>query len=89
MLSSFTCVCRVLYRRLLRLHKRLPEDLRAVGLQFVREEFKKHKDAEPEFVPKFMAEWTVRGNGLMAVHGSNKGTSINQSLRLNTVLTVH
>ncbi len=49
-----------LYRRLLRLHQRLPPDFRAVGSEFVREEFRKHRTAEPQFVPQFMKEWTVR-----------------------------
>ena len=48
-----------LYRRLLRLHQQLPPDFAAIGSQFVMEEFKKHKGAGPEYVEKFMKEWTV------------------------------
>lgn len=49
-----------LYRRLLRLHQRLPDDTMAtIGRQFVREEFRKHKGADSKFVVSFMKEWTV------------------------------
>ncbi len=36
-----------------------------MGSQFVREEFKRHKNAGKDFVPKFMAEWTVRKKFLL------------------------
>ena len=50
-----------LYRRLLRLHERLPDtEVAAIGRQFAREEFRKHKNADPVFVISFMKEWTVR-----------------------------
>ena len=49
-----------LYRRLLRLHQRLPDsEMALIGRQFVREEFHKHKSASSEFVTSFMTEWTV------------------------------
>ena len=48
-----------LYRRLLCLHKKLPPAFSDIGTQFVREEFKKHKDSRMEHAIKFMQEWTV------------------------------
>jgi len=48
-----------LYRRLLSLHRRLPPDFANVGTQFVRSEFKRHKDSKAEYVGKCMQEWTV------------------------------
>ena len=48
-----------LYRRLLRLHQRLPPDFAYLGSKFVKEEFKRHKKAEPEYAAKFMVEWKV------------------------------
>ena len=50
---------RILYKAILRLHRGLPVELQALGNQYVKDEFKRHKDCEPEFVPTFMKEWTV------------------------------
>ena len=50
-----------LYRRLLRLHERLPDpDMAVIGRQFAREEFRRHVSADPVFVASFVKEWTVR-----------------------------
>ena len=44
----------------MRLHRRLPDvDMAQIGRQFVREEFHRHKSADPKFVTSFMKEWTV------------------------------
>ncbi|KAK1879841.1 Succinate dehydrogenase assembly factor 3 mitochondrial, partial [Dissostichus eleginoides] len=48
---------RFLYKRLLVLHRFLPIDLRALGDQYVKDEFRRHKSASPENVTSFMAEW--------------------------------
>lgn len=48
-----------LYRRLLRLHDRLPGDFGALGRKFVQEEFKRHKTASPDQAKMFTQEWTV------------------------------
>ncbi|KAK5884113.1 hypothetical protein CesoFtcFv8_020376 [Champsocephalus esox] len=50
---------RFLYKRLLVLHRFLPIDLRALGDQYVKDEFRRHKSASPENVTRFMAEWEV------------------------------
>ena len=48
-----------LYKRLLRLHERLPADFGTLGRRFVQEEFKKHKDVSQEQAGMFIKEWTV------------------------------
>jgi len=47
------------YRRLLRLHKKLPGEMQAVGNEFVRQEFKRHKSASEEHAKKFLEGWKV------------------------------
>ena len=50
---------RALLRSILRLHRlRLPADQQALGDAYVKAEFKQHRNADPEFVKKFMHEWT-------------------------------
>ena len=49
-----------LYRRLLRLHQRLPQDYATIGTSFLRNEFKNHRSAKDEFVAPFLMEWRVR-----------------------------
>ncbi|KAM7383760.1 hypothetical protein PAMA_011219 [Pampus argenteus] len=48
---------RSLYKRILVLHRFLPVDLRALGDQYVKDEFRRHKGAAPEEVGSFMTEW--------------------------------
>ena len=50
---------RILYKSILRLHRGLPLELKAIGDQYVKAEFKRHKDCEAQFIPVFMKEWTV------------------------------
>ena len=50
---------RVLYKTILRLHRGLPIELKALGDLYVRDEFRRHKASEVQFVPVFMQEWTV------------------------------
>ncbi len=50
---------RYLYKMILRLHRSLPQDIRDVGDKYVREEFKKHKNADSAFIGPFMIEWSV------------------------------
>ncbi len=56
---------RFLYKVILRTHRALPPQLRAIGDSYVREEFKKHKKCEPQYVGPFMMEWTVSFNALI------------------------
>ncbi|ETV70686.1 hypothetical protein H257_13787 [Aphanomyces astaci] len=47
-----------LYRDILRLHRRKLEPvMRVLGDRYVRDEFKLHKSAKPEFVHGFLTEW--------------------------------
>ena len=50
---------RLLYKTILKLHRGMPLELKALGDQYVKEEFRRHKDCETQFVPTFMKEWTV------------------------------
>lgn len=61
-----------LYRKLLRLHRRLPTDMQLLGEQFIRDEFKNHKTASPDHANEFIKEWMVR---IMSVHVKLKGDS--------------
>ena len=47
-----------LYKIILRLHDRLPLDLKSLGNLYVKSEFKRHKACAAEFVPQFMQQWT-------------------------------
>jgi len=46
-----------LYKNILRVHEKLPYEIRAFGDMYVRVEFRRHKDCDPKFVPDFMTEW--------------------------------
>ncbi|KAK3508395.1 hypothetical protein QTP70_027454 [Hemibagrus guttatus] len=48
---------RALYKRILMLHRFMPIDLRTLGDQYVKDEFRRHKSAAPEQVQYFMKEW--------------------------------
>ncbi|XP_043823273.1 succinate dehydrogenase assembly factor 3, mitochondrial [Dromiciops gliroides] len=48
---------RLLYRRLLALHRALPPDLRALGDQYVKDEFRRHKGVGREEALRFLREW--------------------------------
>lgn len=58
-MSAKASKARVLYKTILKLHRGLPHELRKFGDEYVREEFKRHKDAEVQFLPIFYKEWTV------------------------------
>ncbi|KAI9911361.1 hypothetical protein PsorP6_009542 [Peronosclerospora sorghi] len=47
-----------LYKRILTLHRqKLEPHMRQLGDQYVRDEFKRHKNAATKFVPLFLQEW--------------------------------
>jgi len=48
---------RLLYKTVLRLHRGLPLEFKAIGDQYVKEEFKRHKNCKPEEVSAFMTAW--------------------------------
>lgn len=55
---------RALYKGLLKLHRGLPYQLQAMGDQYVKDEFRRHKDVPKAEADIFMAEWTVSSFGL-------------------------
>ncbi|KAL6099317.1 succinate dehydrogenase assembly factor 3, mitochondrial [Pungitius pungitius] len=55
--SAHVSSVRSLYKRILVLHRFLPIDLRALGDQYVKDEFRRHKSAAAEEAKGFMAEW--------------------------------
>ncbi|XP_051271383.1 succinate dehydrogenase assembly factor 3, mitochondrial [Dicentrarchus labrax] len=55
--SAHVSKVRSMYKRILVLHRFLPIDLRALGDQYVKDEFRRHKSAAPEEVKSFMTEW--------------------------------
>lgn len=46
-----------LYAGILRAHRALPPQMRALGDSYVREEFKKHRKADAKFLAAFFREW--------------------------------
>ncbi|KAK6758853.1 hypothetical protein RB195_016217 [Necator americanus] len=47
-----------LYKRILRLHYGLPPPARLMGDTYVKDEFRRHKNASPEHTAIFINEWT-------------------------------
>lgn len=58
--SAHVSKVRSLYKRILLLHRFLPIDLKALGDQYVKEEFRRHKGVSLREGTAFMAEWEVR-----------------------------
>jgi len=49
---------RALYKGILRLHRGLPLKLQAIGDQYVKDEFRRHKNVPNQEAEIFMTEWT-------------------------------
>ncbi|XP_060052172.1 succinate dehydrogenase assembly factor 3, mitochondrial isoform X1 [Erinaceus europaeus] len=49
-----------LYRRILLLHRVLPPDLKALGDQYVKDEFRRHKTVGSDEAQRFLQEWEDR-----------------------------
>ena len=58
-ISSTLIVVRKLYKTILKLHRGLPPDLAYMGDMYVKDEFKRHKQATPEQTITFMESWAV------------------------------
>uniref|UniRef100_A0A1B8Y7A1 Succinate dehydrogenase assembly factor 3 n=1 Tax=Xenopus tropicalis TaxID=8364 RepID=A0A1B8Y7A1_XENTR len=56
---------RSLYKRILVLHRMLPLHFKALGDQYVKEEFRRHKNASPQEAKLFMEEWECQNETLM------------------------
>ncbi|XP_022832870.1 succinate dehydrogenase assembly factor 3, mitochondrial [Spodoptera litura] len=59
-MSSVEHVFRVrrLYKLIFRVHRALPPELRIMGDNYARDEFKRHKKCNPEEAKIFLNEWT-------------------------------
>uniref|UniRef100_A0A8C6GMB9 Succinate dehydrogenase assembly factor 3 n=1 Tax=Mus spicilegus TaxID=10103 RepID=A0A8C6GMB9_MUSSI len=55
---------RALYRRILQLHRALPPDLKALGDQYVKDEFRRHKTVGPGEAQRFLKEWEAISRNL-------------------------
>ena len=58
-ITQHTRQVRALYKGLLRLHRGLPFQLQAMGDQYVKDEFRRHKEVPKAEADIFMTEWTV------------------------------
>lgn len=56
---------RALYRRILQLHRALPPDLKALGDQYVKDEFRRHKTVGAAEAQRFLQEWEASGCPLL------------------------
>lgn len=77
---------RALYKRLLRLHRRLPGDLRDLGDQYVKDEFRKSKAAGAAETARFMEEWQAYADVLQI---QIKEREITQKVRYGANLTTN
>ncbi|KAL6074340.1 hypothetical protein STEG23_012090 [Scotinomys teguina] len=48
---------RSLYKSILQLHRALPLDLKALGDQYVKDEFRRHKNVGSGEAQRFLQEW--------------------------------
>ncbi|KAI3652531.1 hypothetical protein MP228_001956 [Amoeboaphelidium protococcarum] len=61
-----------LYAKILRLHLQLPPAMKYLGDQYAKDEFRRHKECDPAFVPPFLNEW------------SNYARTLEQQLKLSS-----
>ncbi|KAM4874709.1 succinate dehydrogenase assembly factor 3, mitochondrial [Thomomys bottae] len=66
---------RSLYRRILLLHRVLPPDLKALGDQYVKDEFRRHKTVGSDEARRFMQEWEAYAAVLWQQAKENKQNS--------------
>uniref|UniRef100_G1LG55 Succinate dehydrogenase assembly factor 3 n=1 Tax=Ailuropoda melanoleuca TaxID=9646 RepID=G1LG55_AILME len=66
---------RALYRRILLLHRALPPDLKALGDQYVKDEFRRHKTVGSDEAQRFMQEWEVYAAVLWQQTNENRQNS--------------
>ena len=64
----------VLYRTILRQHRlKLPAEMRALGDRYVKDEFRQHRSANAEFLPRFFGEWEKYATHLQQKAGNADG----------------
>uniref|UniRef100_A0A8D0BP44 Succinate dehydrogenase assembly factor 3 n=1 Tax=Salvator merianae TaxID=96440 RepID=A0A8D0BP44_SALMN len=69
---------RILYRKILQLHQGLPLELKALGDQYVKDEFRRHKSVGPEEAQRFLQEWESYAVMLWQQVNQNTQNSANQ-----------
>ncbi|CAL4165418.1 unnamed protein product, partial [Meganyctiphanes norvegica] len=73
---------RILYKTVLKLHRGFPMELQALGDQYTKDEFRRHKDATPEQAQIFMKEWTSYAITIakqLGIRGTHQSKSIGKS----------
>ncbi|CAG0898678.1 unnamed protein product [Darwinula stevensoni] len=76
---------RLLYKAILRLHRSLPRDLKVLGDEYAKAEFRRHKVANPQQTLVFMQEWATYAVELtrqLGVKGLREGHPIGKQLTL-------
>ncbi|TRY69445.1 hypothetical protein TCAL_05626 [Tigriopus californicus] len=76
---------RLLYKTCLKLHRGLPMHLRAIGDTYVRDEFKRHKEANQEQTQVFMEAWSKYALQLtrqIGLKGPQTSKTLGDSLRV-------
>lgn len=56
-MSSHPLKVRLLYKTILKLHRGLPAELKQLGDEYARSEFKRHKDCSVQEATIFMSTW--------------------------------
>ncbi|XP_020799706.1 succinate dehydrogenase assembly factor 3, mitochondrial [Drosophila serrata] len=67
---------RLLYKTILRLHRGMPAELRALGDNYVRDEFRRHIKCNPMEAQFFMTEWARYASTItqqLGLRGKPKG----------------
>jgi len=70
---------RLLYKTILRLHRALPTEVRELGDQYVKDEFRRHKNAGQEHIGPFMIEWSEYCTTLakqLGIRGPKTGSGV-------------
>nr|XP_010977941.1 succinate dehydrogenase assembly factor 3, mitochondrial [Camelus dromedarius] len=75
MLARHVSRVRALYRRILLLHRVLPPDLKALGDQYVKDEFRRHKTVRSDEAQRFLQEWEVYAAVLWQQANENRQNS--------------
>src|SRR3954468_20452872 len=62
-----------LYRSILRLHRSLPPEMRSIGDDYVKSEFRRHRDAtNPVHIVGFLTQWQEYASVMKAGQGGRK-----------------
>ncbi|KAJ7386711.1 acetate non-utilizing protein 9 [Desmophyllum pertusum] len=87
-----------LYRRILNLHKNLPVTSKALGDQYLKDEFRRHKNATREQITEFIQEWKMyadllerqqqQGKGLGSQLSEDQLSSVNEE-QLHQLYALH